>query len=80
MRVRVRDRVRGPELGLGHASLLRALPVPSPPEVSWIFSTPNRSFSSIWARLLEVEAPRRPQSQEHVIALLCTQAKGMPML
>mmetsp|Transcript_27624 Transcript_27624/g.65275 ORF Transcript_27624/g.65275 Transcript_27624/m.65275 type:complete len:213 (-) Transcript_27624:1182-1820(-) len=60
--------------------LLRTLPVPSPPEVSWIFSTPRRSFSSICARLLEVEAPRRPQSQEQVTELLCTHAKGMPML
>ena len=40
--------------------------------VSWIFSTPRRSFSSICARLLEVEAPRSPHSHEHVIALLCT--------
>ena len=60
--------------------LLRTLPVPSPPDVSWIFSTPRRSFSSICARLLEVEAPRRPQSQEQVTELLCTQANGMPML
>ena len=58
-----------PQPGIAHA-----------PAVSLIFSTPNRSFSSIWAMLLEVDEPRRPQSHEQVTLLLWTHAKGMPML
>ena len=59
---------------------LRCLPLPRPPLVSWIFSTPRRSFSSICAIELDVEAPRSPHSHEHVTLLLCTHANGMPML
>mmetsp|Transcript_39010 Transcript_39010/g.91236 ORF Transcript_39010/g.91236 Transcript_39010/m.91236 type:complete len:238 (-) Transcript_39010:704-1417(-) len=52
----------------------------SPPDVWFIRSMPNRSFSSICAIELDVDEPRSPHSHEHVTCWLCTHAKGMPML
>mmetsp|Transcript_5219 Transcript_5219/g.17549 ORF Transcript_5219/g.17549 Transcript_5219/m.17549 type:complete len:203 (-) Transcript_5219:1095-1703(-) len=43
-------------------------------------SMPSRSFWSICFTEVDVDAPRRPQSQEQVMRLLCTQAKGTPWL
>ena len=45
---------------------LRTRVLERPPEVSLIFSTPSRSLVYISSIECEVEAPRRPHSQEHV--------------